>query len=339
MRIQVNRRDFWSESFMKFDIVTIGDCQIDYFVRVEDYRIAPAQAGRSAGLVLNYAQKIPISEFKFFYGGNALNTAVGFRRLGLKVGIHACVGKDAGGSAILEHIRRENIERSQIRVQNGVETDKSVVIVTGGERTILTYHSRKNYNFSNRLQSKWVYLTSLGAGYEKIYKGVETLISRSAAKLAFNPGTRQLKHSIAAVRRLVKYTDLLFVNFEEAQKIAGGKTGDAKRLLARLNSLGAKNAIVTDGIKGAYAFDGKLFLKIGSFPAKRVDATGAGDAFASGTTAALVTGLSLGEALRWGSVNAASEIAQIGVQNGLLTKNRLLDVLKKHPGFAVKQFK
>ena len=50
-----------------------------------------------------------------------------------------------------------------------------------------------------------------------------------------------------------------------------------------------------------------------------VDTTGAGDAFGTGVTWGLMEGLILPEALKTGSINAASVVASIGAQTALLT--------------------
>ena len=58
-------------------------------------------------------------------------------------------------------------------------------------------------------------------------------------------------------------------------------------------------------------------------PREPYEITGAGDALASGTVAALALGKPLAEALRWGSVNASAVLQEIGAQKGLLTREQL----------------
>jgi pseudouridine kinase len=66
---------------------------------------------------------------------------------------------------------------------------------------------------------------------------------------------------------------------------------------------GLRSLVVTLGSQGSIFYDA-AFKKSGFqpvFPVKLVDSTGAGDAFFSGTVAALVRGLPLGEAVISGS--------------------------------------
>ena len=101
---------------------------------------------------------------------------------------------------------------------------------------------------------------------------------------------------------------------------------DIKELLKKTrDDLGLRIVVITDGREGSYSFDGTDFWKLSEFPGERVEATGAGDAFATAVCAALFHGEPLPEAMIWGSINSASVVGQIGPQAGLLT----LDEIKK----------
>ena len=104
------------------------------------------------------------------------------------------------------------------------------------------------------------------------------------------------------------------------------------QLLDGLRALGPKQVIITDGGNGsaAVAADQHWYLPI--LPdIKRVETTGAGDAFASATTAGLMRGKTLPEAMRWGQCQAASVIQKIGAEAGLLTAPALDGALATHP--------
>ena len=94
-----------------------------------------------------------------------------------------------------------------------------------------------------------------------------------------------------------------------------------------------KIVVVTDGPKGAYAYDGGKFWFMRSYPDPKppYERTGAGDAFSSTVTAALVLGLPLSEALRWGPVNSMSVVQDVGAQKGLLSRSRLEALLSSAP--------
>jgi fructoselysine 6-kinase len=86
--------------------------------------------------------------------------------------------------------------------------------------------------------------------------------------------------------------------------------------------------VVTDGKEGSFGYDGKKIYKQGIFPAEVVDMTGAGDGFAVGALAGLIHGKDLPEAMRWGAANGASVVKFIGAQEGLLSYDKMQEVLK-----------
>ena len=59
-----------------------------------------------------------------------------------------------------------------------------------------------------------------------------------------------------------------------------------------------------------------------------VDSTGAGDSFSSGFISALFYGKDLKTATRWGVVNAGCNIKEVGAIHGLLTKNKMEEIVK-----------
>ena len=66
-------------------------------------------------------------------------------------------------------------------------------------------------------------------------------------------------------------------------------------------------------------------------PKRPVDRTGAGDAFASTFTSALVLGKDVPTALSWGPVNSMSVVQEIGAQKGLLSRAKLEGLLRDAP--------
>ena len=102
-----------------------------------------------------------------------------------------------------------------------------------------------------------------------------------------------------------------------------------------MQALGPKIVVITDGNRGCYALDESAkAIHVPRYPDPRppFEITGAGDALASGTTAALALGKPLDEALRWGTANAAV-IQEIGAQKGLLTREQI-EAAVAHPPAA-----
>jgi sugar/nucleoside kinase (ribokinase family) len=145
-------------------------------------------------------------------------------------------------------------------------------------------------------------------------------------------------HSSPALSRKEKlsdiyaHADVFFCNFDEAQRILGNTETDFKKQMNSIHALGPKVVIMTDGIKGAYARDEDgtcWFMTI--YPHTPFERTGAGDAFSSTITSALAMGKTLEEALLWAPINAMSVTLQIGAQKGLLSQEKINELLEKSP--------
>jgi sugar/nucleoside kinase (ribokinase family) len=172
----------------------------------------------------------------------------------------------------------------------------------------------------------------MGDGFEKVYKDLAKYIDANKVKVGFNPGTFQLRKGVAANREILKRTELLILNKEEAQGWVGDFK-DPEELCRKLYELGPRAIALTDGRKGAYSFSSEGYYYIPEFPGPRIEATGAGDSFATAYIAALSYGKSHQEALAWGPVNAGSVVLKIGPQEGLLSKFSIEQKLKKNKSF------
>jgi ribokinase len=160
-------------------------------------------------------------------------------------------------------------------------------------------------------------------------------------KLAFQPGTFQIKLGAEKLKDIYTRTEIFFCNLEEAERILGientDKNKDILTLAKGLQALGPKMVSISDGPNGAYLYltNGKIdeLWQIPMYPdtAPPIDRTGAGDAFSSTLTVALALGLSPLEALSWGPINSMSVTQKVGAQEGLLTREKLEEYLAKAP--------
>ena len=108
---------------------------------------------------------------------------------------------------------------------------------------------------------------------------------------------------------------------------------DMRELLEKMRALGPKIALITDGPKGSYAYDGDTMLKVPMYPDPKppLERTGAGDAATSTVVVALALGKPLSEALLWGPVNSMSVVQEVGAQKGLLSRAQLEKYLADAP--------
>lgn len=323
----------------KYDIVSIGDTTIDAFVELHEASVNCNIDHSECQLCLTYADKIPYEELTMLPAGNSTNNAVGSARLGLKNAFISGVGDDDNGKTIISELKSEGINTDLIRVNKGVRTNFHVVLVFQGERTILIKHNKFSYDLPATLDTDWIYFSSMGAGTEKFHKDFgKFLRNNPKIKVSFNPGTFQMRMGTGKLAEIYERTELLFLNREEAALVTQQKTRDIKKLTKAMHKLGAPIAVITDGREGSYASDGTNIWFLPEFPGPRIEATGAGDAYGTGFTAAMIYGKTIEEAMIWGTINGGNVVLHVGPHKGLQTKKQMETYVKKYPKFRPKKF-
>ncbi len=322
----------------KYDIVSIGDTTIDAFIELHEASVHCSVDRSDCVLCLSYADKVPYESLTMLPAGNSTNNAVGSARLGLTNAFVTSVGDDDNGKKIIQELTHEGIDTRFIEVNKGVQTNFHFVLSFQGERTILIKHNKFNYKIPSKLDTGWIYFSSMAQGTEAVHKQFEKFLQKnSKIKLSFNPGTFQIRMGTTKLKGIYKRTEVLFVNREEAQLILKHQTRNVKNLFTGLHKLGVKIAVITDGRDGSYASDGNNVWYLDEYPGSHIEATGAGDAFGTGFTAAMFYGKSIPEAMAWGTINGGNVVEHIGPHAGLQTKDQIEEYLKKHPKFKAKE--
>lgn len=321
-----------------FDLISIGDAAVDLFFQIHDAEIEMDKGQKE--LCLRFGDKLPVDKYVQVLGGNNPNNAVGAVRLGMKSAIYLNVGTDSAGKFTLAKLKEEGVDTRYVVTNEGMDSNVSALISFKGERTILTSHQSFKYQLPDLDRSKWIYVSSMGkSAIDCNLNGqVENYLERTGASLIYNPGTYELNFGIKKFGRLLALTKLLILNKEETEEVLGMGQG-MKKMLKGLLDLGPKMAIITDGKNGSYGTDGEKFYQLDAFPAKVVDMTGAGDAFATGVMAAFFHSKEMPEAMRWGAANGASVVEQVGAQAGLLTYAKMQEKLKENSKIMAKEFK
>src|SRR3989344_5456592 len=226
---------------MSFDLLSVGDANLDAFINPSESESLCDINTKECLIAFSYADKIPVKNLEFSVGGNAANNAVGTKRLGINTGTVLTLGDDSTGLQIIEKLKKENIDLTYVVQQPSTPSNFNVAITYTGERTIFTYHAPRSYEFPVQLPKvPWVYLTSMGESYRPFYNHItEWLVKNPETKLAFNPGTWQLKGGIKEIGNILKLSHIVFVNKEEAQKLTNFeiKNEVTKELLMSLSGL------------------------------------------------------------------------------------------------------
>lgn len=317
---------------MHYHCLSLGPARMDAFVKLpEDNLSEKCSIDRKRCVIeIGFGEKISVSGVDFTIGGNAGNNAVGLSRLGFSTALIGAMGDGWMDRQAKNILKQEKVDLKYVQTnknQNGF----GVVINYQEERTILSYYPDALCCFpeDKELEADWVYFTSMGQNYESFYQQAVDWATAHNVKIAFNPGSRQIKNN--DIGNVLAITNLLFVNREEGNALIASNLNDhppaggpnPKELTRQLYKLGPKTVVVTDGSDGAHCFDGQKDYFVPIIETVVVERTGAGDAFAVGFMGAVMLGKSIEEAMVWGAKNSASVLGFVGPQKGLLTFDKI----------------
>ena len=313
-----------------YDVITMGSSTVDVFAHTDQSEIIDIRSKNKCEEFISYpvGTKMLITRLMHNMGGNGANSAVAFARLGLKTGYLGKIGTDHNGKLILASLKRERVGFIGAK---GRESGFSIVLDSiEDDRTILTYKGCNNdLSFKevkkSRLRTRWFYLsTMLGESLHTMQRIAEQA-KKKKIRVAFNPSATLLEKEKEAALNLLKYTDVLVLNKEEAEILVG--EGSEEENIKKLASHGPSTIVITDGKNGALAYENGSYYKV--MPRKDlkvVETTGAGDAFASTLTAGLIMKKPFEFCLKMAINNAESVISHHGAQNLLLPRKKLFEM-------------
>ena len=295
---------------MPANVVVIGSLNMDLVTR------APRLPRGGETLIGESFSTIP--------GGKGANQAVAAARLGAQVSMVGCVGSDAYGQQLRGALLAEGIDCQAVSVVDGssgvaliVVDDNSqnaIVIVAGanGELTPTVLD-----RFDAVLQSAEVIICQLEVPDATVGHALKR--GRELGKtVILNPAPA----SRALPAEWYACVDYLIPNESEAMVLSGlavDSLENAEAAATQLIAAGAGKVIVTLGAQGLMFANGSSFEHFPAPRVKAVDTTAAGDTFVGGFAAALASGKSEVEAIRFGQVAAALSVTRAGAQPSIPT--------------------
>ena len=311
------------------DILTIGSCTMDNYLKLPSQQGISSIAQNEPKLCFYHGSKIAVEKFASNPGGNALNVAIGTSKMGLKSKIYTEMGKDDFTDDIVRLLKKNKVDTKLCIKNKDKHNNIGTIVVYQADRTIFSYHENFEYKAKEWGKPKMIYYTSMPRGNQTFQKILVNYLNQNKHTiLSVNPGSSQIKEGIENLVDILFLTDILFVNKQEAAfltKTDLTKNDSVEYLHKKLQKIGPKLTVITDGKNGASASNmGKVvYIKAFSDDKPIEDMTGAGDAFSSGFLSAIFHKKPLKEALLWGAINSASVIKEIGSTNGLLDKKTI----------------
>jgi sugar/nucleoside kinase (ribokinase family) len=314
----------------QFDVLTIGNAIVDVIAPIDPEFLERegmdegimhlVDADRSAYLY----ERMPADK-RQISGGSAANTAAGVASFGGRASFVGKVAADPLGDVFAHDLDALGVHYGVSRLSGGPATARSMILVSpGGERTMNTY-----LGACHQLTTADIREEEIGAAGVTYMEGY--LWDPVEAKKAFVTAAHFAhKHERATAFTLSdpfcvnryrdefldlmrsRTIDYVFANIEEAKALY---QTDNLHDAVQQNAKDCELAAITMGAQGAMAVHEGEVVTVPAFPvANVVDATGAGDLFASGFLLALARQRDLRTALSAGCLAASEVISHIGAR-------------------------
>lgn len=272
--------------------------------------------------------------FQTFHGGKGANQAVAAGRLGNDVHMVAKVGDDDFGKRLREGLAAASVNVDDVSVASGVASGVALISVDAkGQNSIIVIPGANGELRPGDLERSLPKLRSAGIILVQLETPLDTveylseIAERAGVPLMLDPApARPLP---AAILRRVAY---LTPNETETAALCG-MTELAPAMVPEaaetLLKTGAENVILKLGSQGAFlASRSGTRETVPAMDVRAVDSTAAGDAFNGGMASALMRGLGLQEAVRFGVAVAAVSVTRAGAQPSMPTAAEVAQLLQ-----------
>ncbi len=323
-------------------ILTIGSvCKDMFFPTSEGIVIeTPNDLESQKKISFELGAKYHIEKRYETLGGISINVATGLVKLGESVSCYTIIGDDEIGKWIIAELKKADISLLADCVEKDCQSDLSCILVDE--------ESADRIIFSNQIANKklvikkekighpdWIFIGDLAGKWQHNMDTIIDFARKTNTPVAFNPRQQNIHDDPKKIIQTITACDILFLNKDEAIEII--KSYDEHVVLELLNEeeylvknlykIGVKIVAITDGARGAWAYDGIDVLHVNAAMKKAVDTTGAGDAFSSGFLAAHLKGKNLKMSLRWGIANSSNSVTEYGGQAGLLNQAEIVEAV------------
>lgn len=229
-------------------------------------------------------------------GGSVANSIRSLANLGGKVGYLGKIGNDHLGDLFYNDFQKRGVKTHLFRSQTA--TGRVMGLVSpDSERTMATYlgaaaemlpHEVNNDLFSGY---QYVYIEGYLVFNHDLIKACAVAAKNAGAKIAVDLSSfNVVEANLDFLKELIRdYVDIVFANEEEAKSFTGLDPEAALHKIAQ----GDKIAVVKVGKHGSMIKQGDAVARVGVVPAKAIDTTGAGDAYAAGFFYGLTKGYPL----------------------------------------------
>lgn len=317
------------------NVTNFGSAMVDTIavIHAEDIERMKLTNADSSYLLLREGSKTDAQAISTHTGGGAMNVAVSFKRLGANVTPVVKIGDDLRGAQVRETLEKEGIAQDFVLTHKSEPTGSSVHVAAHEKNAaIFTFRGANTTLSATDLQETHfktdvVYISGLSNASAACFPVIVEKGFKAGAFVAVNPGLRQISSRLDEFKATLPKLSLLALNKLEAESLFDALDTHYKFTLpaffAKMQELGVKNCLVTDGAKGAHLHTHKGNFYAETVKVKVAGTAGAGDAFISTLVFCLKSGLSEAQSLSFASQNAASVVSFVDTTTGLLSFDAL----------------
>ena len=302
------------------DVITIGESMILF---------TPVTMGQ-----MRY-----VSEYSAKIAGAESNVAIGLSRLGHEVGWISRLGNDEFGKKILNFIRGEGVDDSQVSLDMTNKTGLYFKeMITNDEVDIHYYRKNSaashmdpvNIDESYIATAKYLHITGITPAlsrtcYETVMKAIE-IARKNGIKVVFDPNLRKKLWSETQAKQVLlaiaSKSDIVLPSIEEGKFLTEEKTPET--IAQAFYHNGASQVVLKLGDQGAYYYTKEEKRHVPPFPVKQViDPVGAGDGFVAGFLSGLLDNLGMEKSVKKATVIGSLVTMVEGDIEGLPDRDRL----------------
>ncbi|KAE8675262.1 PfkB-like carbohydrate kinase family protein isoform 3 [Hibiscus syriacus] len=262
------------------------------------------------------------SPIKTMAGGSVANTIRGLSSgFGVNCGMIGAYGDDEQGQLFASNMNISGVNTSRLRKKKGTTAQCVCLVDAFGNRTM-----RPCLSSSVRVQgdeltkgdfsgSKWL-VVRYGAFNLEVNQAAIRIAKQNGVCVSLDLASFEMVRNFKeSLQQLLESgdIDLCFANEDEATELLRSEQNAHPEAALEYLSQYCQWAVVTLGSNGCIAKHGQEIVRVPAIgEAKAIDATGAGDLFASGFLYGLVKGLTLEECCKVGSCSGGSVIRSLG---------------------------
>lgn len=308
------------------DLITLGEALVVF---------SPATTGQLR-FVHSFAKSI---------GGAEANVAIAISRLGFKAGWMSRLGDDEFGRYVEYALKGEGVDLAQVKFDSELPTGLLFKEQYQSSNPTVYYYRKgaavtkmcasdivEEYIANAKILHVTGILPALSAeNYAASFQALK-YAKKHGVNISFDPNLRlklwDRETAKATLLAMVPYADIILPGLDEAEFLLG--LSEPEAICQRFHELGCKVVVLKLGKDGCLISAGDEIIKVAGYLVhKLVDTVGAGDGFAAGFLAGILSGKSLRECGELANGVGAMATLVAGDSEGYPSMRQLLEFTGK----------